>query len=270
MRKRLTATCMLIVMLITSASFIVGFNTSPHYKDEIENLKKIKEGATQFYDELEKINNSINFNTMENVDSQITEMNTVLQKIEADKKAIAAFKKTGVNAIDLTYDAAIEFDNQLTDFTNDIIKYLKIFQYLFDTLSIADQMNTQNMTEETIVQTLEDIYTSFEQIINNLEALDCPVAMKSRLDVFTRKLKDYQLVIVQLYRGYSKNDFLTLQQATYLMTRVEKEYNNAMDDFANSFDISFQNVLSQSNEIDVLKDEILKNTDTLLGLMEGK
>lgn len=269
MKTKLLSIGLVIVTLISSASCLVGFNTSKGYNDEIENLQTIKEELESNYTELETNINSIDFEKLDDV-PQLEAMESILQKIDENNKTIAAYPRTGVKSIDSTYDAAIECNNQIIEVVSDMIDYINLFKNLYHALAFIEDNNSQNVNDEDFEATLEKQYDAFENMITQLKSLDCPSALRSRLDLFIKKLEYYQVVIIQLYLGYSNEDCLRLQNGYYLIERIDKEYQNALDDFTEAIDIAFANTSTQSEEVDVLKEEVISNIDTLIKFMEGK
>lgn len=253
-----------------------------HISDELnatdEKLEKIEEiidwqikGADEDLEKLTLANDKFELYdgasmSTENANEKYNEFSTCIDQIKESQKTINEIDYSGVEQVNQTIDAAQAYYDRLLNALNDLNS---VFTFNRSANAIISEMGNIDLSAyDNGAAATVAVYESINNGIEELKAVDCPVFMQQ---VFDKEIQGYErllCVIVEENSGYAYSDYMRLYAAENMYFRVNYESQKYRIDLLKDYNMQFQKVAERlENRIKPIRDDISKNTDSLLKTM---
>lgn len=253
-----------------------------HIRDELnatdEKLEKIEEiidwqikGADEDLEKLTLANDKFELYdgasmSTENANEKYNEFSTCIDQIKESQKTINEIDYSGVEQVNQTIDAAQAYYDRLLNALNDLNS---VFTFNRSANAIISEMGNIDLSAyDNGAAATVAVYESINNGIEELKAVDCPVFMQQ---VFDKEIQGYErllCVIVEENSGYAYSDYMRLYAAENMYFRVNYESQKYRIDLLKDYNMQFKKVDERlENRIKPIRDDISKNTDSLLKTM---
>ena len=242
----------------------------------IDNLKQMKAIIESERQALETISDDLT-----DMKSSEAAFDKLLTQISGDTASLTSIPKTGNDSIDKTYDAAVYYNKQLIDV---VASFKEVYSVLKDkgidgtmTEAAGDHFldaiepvknldSSQYATEE---QEMDAMYASLKQFYSDIVGGTYPAYCQSRVDNFARKIQYFMSVIEEAYFGIVYNDPLREVAANNISDRVATEFSNSSQELLATLETQIGAETEAAEEINLVYDEIIANTDLIINALEG-
>jgi len=277
MKKRVFLIIVSLLMMLSligcAASISTGMTTGSYKNDNVgkydtvknnlNEIVKIMAEETEAVQNFEIIGENSEMETEEDFNQAISAIEAFISVFEKNKDIIKGYQSTGISQIDMTYDAAIYYHDQMIQYGNNMKECFEILRSLIKAFTILANLDTADNSDnygvtEMLLQALSDTKNCIEQE-------QYPDYIKSKTDMVVRELGYYESLAIEEYYAVELNDSLRDHAVNNMIGRVEKEIDIIIGDM---MDILWKLIESPiSEEINILETELDTNIAKLLNAL---
>lgn len=199
----------------------------------------------------------------ENANEKYEEFEACIEKIKESQVKIKGLKKTDVEQVNMTIDAANVYYEKLLGALDDLNK---VFTFNREVNAVISKMGSVDVSSyDSGSAATKAIFESIDSGISELEEIDCPSFMQQ---VFDKEILGYKRLLEIIYEenlGYVYKDSMKHHAAINMYSRVNYELQQYRFDLLNDYNMQFKRVSERlETQIMPLRDEIINNTAILL------
>lgn len=228
----------------------------------IDDLKQVRDIVNNEHDTMKTAMDSI-----EDMYSSVDVFDGLVKQFTEDAKTLNSVARTGNDSIDKTYDAAIYYNTELTEIVTSYRDIMKTLVNLLDAIEpVKDFDSSKYATEE---QQAEAMYRALSNFYDKMKKAQYPSYCQSRMEIFMRKIQYFQTSVYEAYQGVVNDDPLRACAASNISDRVGIEFSTSTEQLLESFDVQVKAEKAAAEELNLVYDEIIANTDIILNVLEG-
>lgn len=158
----------------------------------------------------------------EEVRQKQAELGDCLETVTAYAGWASALRGCGQEGIDLTYEAAAKYFEEVKSALQDMAA---IMDFYFAFREAAEPLTSFDAAAyETDMDRIYDLYYAVDEASTAMSQLDCPAFMAETYKLYISRLSHFMAILNEQYIGVQLNDPLRLSAGLYMLVRVEQEH----------------------------------------------
>ena len=158
----------------------------------------------------------------EEVRQKQAELGDCLETVTAYAGWASALRGCGQEGIDLTYEAAAKYFEEVKSALQDMAA---IMDFYFAFREAAEPLTGFDASAyETDKDRIYDLYYAVDSVSRGLAQLDCPEFMAETFGLYISRLEQFMAILSEQYIGVQLDDPLRLSAGIYMLVRVEQEH----------------------------------------------
>ena len=158
----------------------------------------------------------------EEVRQKQAELGDCLETVTAYAGWASALRGCGQEGIDLTYEAAAKYFEEVKSALQDMAA---IMDFYFAFREAAEPLTSFDASAyETDKDRIYDLYYAVDGVSKGLAQLDCPEFMAQTFKLYISRLGQFMAILSEQYIGVQLDDPLRLSAGIYMLVRVEQEH----------------------------------------------
>lgn len=158
----------------------------------------------------------------EEVRQKQAELGDCLETVTAYAGWASALRGCGQEGIDLTYEAAAKYFEEVKSALQDMAA---IMDFYFAFREAAEPLTSFDASAyETDKDRIYDLYYAVDSVSRGLAQLDCPEFMAETFGLYISRLEQFMAILSEQYIGVQLDDPLRLSAGIYMLVRVEREH----------------------------------------------
>lgn len=189
------------------------------------------------------------------VKSIADELKTYGEEMKKSLSDIKTYEDTGIEQVEATRKAAIEFFDRLSSSIDDLLSVSDFYMAEYDALEPTRSIDGSQYTDKS--RLAKDMTDALGQVYDNFKKIDCPDYMSQTWQQYMKQIYNYQILYRSMYIGLVLEDPLRQTADVYMSKRVDTLLVKYGDRLTTDFNLQFTQVGSRlDTEMIPMKSEI--------------
>lgn len=221
--------------------------------------KQISE-STQTMEEAEEARNQGQVYQKEDDIEEIRQMHEEMlelrSQIQAMKEEVEELPANiGVEQIDLTYEAAKTYFEELDGAYGDL---LAIFDFYFSYYDATKPIREFDASGYSGTTSMEIMWNNIQEVTDDMKKIDCPVFMEQTYKKYIEQMENYQALLQTAYMATALQDPLRTAATGNMSVRADYQLYTTGNDLTNDFNLQFEKVSERmSGRLGTLGEELI-------------